>query len=40
MYKHEVAGLEECGSHNDILRVIQESVAEIVARDRDMNGGN
>jgi len=39
MYKDEVAGLEECSSHNEILKAISSAVEEMLASDKQANDG-
>jgi len=39
MYKDEVAGLEECSTHNDILAIISKSVKEMLTTDKEANNG-
>ena len=39
MYRDEVAGLEECASHNDILNAIHKEVKEILEVDKAANDG-
>jgi len=39
MYKDEVAGLEECSSHLEILNTIHKTVRSIVEVEKNKNGG-
>jgi hypothetical protein len=39
MYKDEIAGLEECASHNDILNVIHNEVKEMLEIDKAEHDG-
>lgn len=39
MYRDEIAGLEECASHNDILNAIHKEVQEILEADKAENDG-
>ena len=39
MYKDEIAGLEECYNHNDILKVIHNEVKEILEIDKKEQDG-
>lgn len=39
MYKDEIAGLEECSNHNDILNAIYNEVKEILEIDKKEHDG-
>lgn len=39
MYKDEVPGLEECSTHNEILRAISKQVEDMLLKDKQANDG-